>query len=93
MGKRKSARKPGSNKKKLAPLQTDFNCLFCNGVKAILCKIDKNEGKANLACKMCGIKWGCDIQDLDEPIDIYSYWIDACDEVAKEQYGRSSSKR
>ncbi|KAE8221584.1 hypothetical protein CF319_g5087 [Tilletia indica] len=86
MGKRKSAKKPNAGKKKLAPLQTNFNCLFCNGVAAILCKIDKNEGVGSLSCKLCGTKWSCPIQDLDEPIDIYSYWIDACDEVAAEQY-------
>ncbi|KAK0552526.1 hypothetical protein OC846_002776 [Tilletia horrida] len=91
MGKRKkSTRKPGAGKKKLEPLQTNFNCLFCNGIKAILCKIDKDNRIGSLSCKLCGTKWQCGIQPLDEAIDIYSYWIDACEEVAEEQYGSAS---
>ncbi|CAD6884160.1 unnamed protein product [Tilletia controversa] len=89
MGKRKSAKKPGS-KRKQEPLQTNFNCLFCNGVKAILCKIDKIEGVGSVSCKLCGTKWSCSIGDLDEAVDIYSYWVDACEEVAAEQYGTST---
>ncbi|KAK0526392.1 hypothetical protein OC834_004074 [Tilletia horrida] len=92
MGKRKSAKKPGSNKKKLEPLQTNFNCLFCNGVKAILCKMDRGEGVGALSCKLCGTKWSSPINQLDEPIDIYSMWIDACEEAAAEQYGSSSRR-
>ncbi|CAO3653203.1 unnamed protein product [Cunninghamella echinulata] len=73
MGKRKSKRKPV--KKLKQKLDTQFNCLFCNHENAI--------EFGHLTCKVCDISWQCSITYLDEPVDVYSAWIDACEEVNK----------
>lgn len=38
-----------------------------------------------LSCKICGQKFSADTTPLDQPIDVYSLWIDACEDVANEQ--------
>lgn len=38
-----------------------------------------------LSCKVCGQKFSADTTPLDQPIDVYSLWIDACEDVANEQ--------
>jgi transcription elongation factor Elf1 len=38
-----------------------------------------------LSCKICGQKFSADTNPLDQPIDVYSLWIDACEDVANEQ--------
>ncbi|KAI9299792.1 hypothetical protein BJ944DRAFT_143926, partial [Cunninghamella echinulata] len=67
-GKRKSKRKPV--KKLKQKLDTQFNCLFCNHENAIECKLDQSNKVGHLTY-------------LDEPVDVYSAWIDACEEVNK----------
>ncbi|KDN43944.1 Elf1-domain-containing protein [Tilletiaria anomala UBC 951] len=83
MGKRKSSRKPQGSKKR-EPLETQFTCLFCNHPKAVTCKIDTTARIGYLKCKVCGQEWSHDTDALSEPIDVYSLWIDACEEVNKE---------
>ncbi|ORE12725.1 hypothetical protein BCV71DRAFT_190552, partial [Rhizopus microsporus] len=65
-GKRKTKRKP--QKKLKAKLDTTFNCLFCNHENSVDCKIDH-------ANKLGHLNY------LDEPVDVYSAWIDACEDV------------
>ncbi len=38
-----------------------------------------------MSCKICGQKFSADTNPLDQPIDVYSLWIDACEDVANEQ--------
>ncbi|KAG2181827.1 hypothetical protein INT44_008643, partial [Umbelopsis vinacea] len=87
-GKRKSNRKPV---KRLKPeLDKQFNCLFCNHEKSIECKIDHQNKVGHLSCKVCDVSWQCPITYLDEAVDVYSAWIDACENVNKD---RGSSRR
>ncbi|KAI8388354.1 transcription elongation factor Elf1 like-domain-containing protein [Radiomyces spectabilis] len=79
MGKRKAKRKP--QKKLKAKLDTQFNCLFCNHEKSVECRLDQQNKVGHLACKICDVSWQCGITYLDEPVDVYSAWIDACEEV------------
>ncbi|KAI8391696.1 transcription elongation factor Elf1 like-domain-containing protein [Radiomyces spectabilis] len=79
MGKRKAKSKP--LKKLKAKLDIHFNCLFCNHEKSIECRMDQSNKVGHLACKICDISWQCSITYLDEPVDVYSAWIDACEEV------------
>ncbi|ORZ08968.1 transcription elongation factor Elf1 like-domain-containing protein [Absidia repens] len=81
MGKRKVKRKAA--KKVKDKLDTQFNCLFCNHEKSIECKLDQSNKVGHLNCKVCDIAWQCSITYLDEPVDVYSAWIDACEEVNK----------
>ncbi|KAF8609901.1 Elf1-domain-containing protein [Ceratobasidium sp. AG-I] len=79
MGKRKSSKKPASRIK--PTLDITFNCLFCHHEKSVTCKIDKREGLGYLTCKICAQTFQTKIHHLSEPIDVYSSWIDACDEA------------
>ncbi|KAA8901577.1 transcription elongation factor 1, partial [Sphaerosporella brunnea] len=80
-GKRKkSSRKPQGPKKR-EPLQTAFNCLFCNHEDAVTCKLDKKAGIGHLSCKICGQQFQSSINYLSHAVDVYSEWIDACDEI------------
>ncbi|KAL9618544.1 MAG: hypothetical protein Q9160_006728 [Pyrenula sp. 1 TL-2023] len=84
MGKRKkSSRKPQGAKKR-EPLATSFSCLFCNHDKAVTVRLDKKNGLGTLSCKICGQKYQSQINYLSQPVDVYSDWIDACEQVAKE---------
>jgi transcription elongation factor Elf1 len=65
------------------PLASTFTCLFCNHEKAIQVKLDKKAGVGNLHCKVCGQKFQTGINYLSAAVDVYSDWVDACEEVAK----------
>ncbi|ELU44979.1 Elf1 domain-containing protein [Rhizoctonia solani AG-1 IA] len=55
----------------------------------VTCKIDKKEGLGYLSCKICAQQY----QYLSEPIDVYSSWIDACDEAQASTRPAVSSRR
>ncbi|RCK62755.1 Transcription elongation factor 1 [Candida viswanathii] len=83
MGKRKSSsRKPA--KKIKQTLDTTFTCLFCNHEKLVICTIDKKNLLGELHCKICGQSFQTAIHGLSQPVDIYSDWIDACEDLAEE---------
>ncbi|KAF8538205.1 hypothetical protein BDD12DRAFT_843475 [Trichophaea hybrida] len=93
MGKRKkSSRKPQGPKKR-EPLSTTFNCLFCNHEDSVTCKLDKKGGVGSLSCKICGQQFQSSINYLSHAVDVYSEWIDACDEIANPKPAKSSSSR
>ncbi|CAR29750.1 hypothetical protein ZYGR_0AD04340 [Zygosaccharomyces rouxii] len=80
MGKRKKAtRKP---QRRLAlKLDTKFNCLFCNHDKSVNCTLDKKNSIGSLQCKICGQSFQTRINGLSQPVDVYSDWFDAVEEV------------
>lgn len=82
MGKRKSARKPV--KKIKQKLDVTFSCLFCNHEKSVICTLDKKNSLGELHCKICGQSFQTAINSLSQPVDIYSDWIDACEDLAEE---------
>lgn len=47
-------------------------------------KLDKKAGVGNLHCKVCGQKFQTGINYLSAAVDVYSDWIDACEDVAKD---------
>jgi transcription elongation factor Elf1 len=65
-------------------LATTFTCLFCNHENAIIVKMDKKGGVGNLYCKVCGQRFQTAINYLSVAADVYSDWIDACEDVAQE---------
>lgn len=91
MGKRKSSRKPV--KKVVAKLDSSFNCLFCNHNNSITCNLDKKILVGSLRCKICGTKFQTKINVLSQPVDVYSDWFDAVEEVNskdnRKSYGAS----
>lgn len=80
MGKRKkSTRTPA--KKLVLKLDTKFNCLFCNHDQSVSCTLDKKNSIGSLQCKICGQSFQTRINGLSQPVDVYSDWFDAVEEV------------
>ena len=80
MGKRKkSTRKP--TKRLVQKLDTKFNCLFCNHEKSVSCTLDKKNSIGTLSCKICGQSFQTRINSLSQPVEVYSEWFDAVEEV------------
>lgn len=82
MGKRKATRKPP--KKVRQKLEVTFTCLFCNHERSVICTLDKKNSLGELHCKVCGQSFQTAINSLSQPVDIYSDWIDACEDIAEE---------
>ncbi|KAL6043826.1 Transcription elongation factor 1 [Balamuthia mandrillaris] len=78
MGKRKSRKKPV--KRVAAKVPTAFDCPFCNHEKAVECKIDKENSIGIVSCNICSAEYKMVTNYLTEPIDVYSEWIDRCEE-------------
>lgn len=47
-------------------------------------KLDKKAGVGNLHCKVCGQRFQTGINYLSAAVDVYSDWVDACENVAQE---------
>lgn len=80
MAKRKSKRQAVS-KKPTEPLDTMFNCPFCNHEKSCEVKMDRAKNISTIACRICNEEFTTTINYLSEPIDVYSDWIDACEQA------------
>ncbi|KAL8454614.1 hypothetical protein Emed_000335 [Eimeria media] len=77
MGKRKSAAmKPKPNR--VPKLDKEFDCPFCSHSKAVKVELDRVRGIGALSCRVCGAVYNRAITRLDEGIDVYGDWIDAC---------------
>jgi len=79
MGKRKSAKKP-QPKKRQQPVPTTFDCPFCNHERTVECKLDKEKLIGQVRCSVCDASYQMVIHYLCEPVDVYSEWIDKCEE-------------
>ncbi|GAA5855280.1 hypothetical protein JCM9279_001931 [Rhodotorula babjevae] len=79
MGKRKSSKKPQTRIKQV--LDKSFRCVFCAHQGSVTCKLDNKLKVGRLDCKDCGQSFQTDITHLSEPVDLYSAWIDACEEA------------
>ncbi|CCD24478.1 Elf1p NDAI_0D01640 [Naumovozyma dairenensis CBS 421] len=80
MGKRKKSSR-GPVKKIVQKLNTKFNCLFCNHDNSVSCTLDKRNSIGSLQCKICGQSFQTRINGLSQPVDVYSDWFDAVEEV------------
>lgn len=89
MGKRKRATKPPP-KKKAPKLDTIFDCPYCGHEKTVDCVIDKSTSIGKVKCRICGVSHESVINKLEEAIDVYANWIDAC-EAANKDPGPSSA--
>ncbi|CAL9728202.1 transcription elongation factor 1 [Monosporozyma unispora] len=84
MGKRKKSSR-GPAKRVVQKLDTKFNCLFCNHDKSVSCTLDKKNSIGTLTCKICGQSFQTRINSLSQPVDVYSDWFDAVEEVNAER--------
>lgn len=44
--------------------------------------MNRDAAIGTLLCRICGVKWSCKVTHLDEPVDVYANWVDACEEAA-----------
>ncbi|RMZ02920.1 hypothetical protein D0862_05845 [Hortaea werneckii] len=87
MGKRKKSSRQPQGKKKREPLATQFKCVFCAHETSVGVSIDRKNKLGTLHCRQCGqhFQSKSPMDALMQPVDIYFEWIDACEDVAKEQ--------
>lgn len=83
MGKRKRATKPPPQKK-AAKLDKIFDCPFCGHEQTVDCVIERDINVGKVECRVCGVKFSTLINRLEEEIDVYSKWIDACEEANRD---------
>uniref|UniRef100_A0A7S3F8G6 Transcription elongation factor 1 homolog n=1 Tax=Prasinoderma singulare TaxID=676789 RepID=A0A7S3F8G6_9VIRI len=79
MGKRKSSKVIKKVKREV--VAKTFDCPFCNHERSVECKFDKIAETAMLFCRMCKVTYLTTINNLTEPIDVFSEWIDKCAEA------------
>ncbi|WOK98850.1 hypothetical protein Cni_G07562 [Canna indica] len=84
MGKRKSRRLNSAPTKVVPKLEVYFTCPFCNYAESVECTFDRKHNLAEAECWVCKARYATTIHRLTEPIDIYSEWLDKCEEVKKE---------
>lgn len=81
MGRRRSKRKPPPKNKPVMPLDQLFNCPFCNHEKSCDVKMDRQRNIATIRCQVCVEDYQTSINYLSEAVDVYSDWIDACEQA------------
>jgi len=79
MGRRKAAKKAKPKRKQL-PVPTTFDCPFCNHEKTVECKMDKERQIGSIRCSICDASYQMITSYLSEPVDVYSEWLDKCEE-------------
>eukprot|EP01057_Protomagalhaensia_wolfi_P002881 Protomagalhaensia_wolfi_Nauph_80__2880@NODE_2976_length_928_cov_815_245219_g2333_i0_p1_GENE_NODE_2976_length_928_cov_815_245219_g2333_i0NODE_2976_length_928_cov_815_245219_g2333_i0_p1_ORF_typecomplete_len182_score52_12Elf1/PF05129_13/1_3e23Rubredoxin/PF00301_20/0_28Rubredoxin/PF00301_20/4_NODE_2976_length_928_cov_815_245219_g2333_i0363908 len=80
MGKREPRRR-APIKAPLPKLDSEFDCPFCAALKSVQVQIKKRELIAQLQCRACLVEYQTAVGPLDEPVDVFSLWIDSCEEV------------
>mmetsp|Transcript_4139 Transcript_4139/g.4279 ORF Transcript_4139/g.4279 Transcript_4139/m.4279 type:complete len:96 (-) Transcript_4139:165-452(-) len=86
MGRRKAAKKVV--KKKKASVARVFKCLFCNHQDVVSCQMDMKSMTGELSCRICDAKFQTSINNLSDPIDVFSEWLDeTSDRQAEESKG------
>lgn len=80
MGKRKPRRR-APTRPPAPKLDSEFDCPFCASLKSVQVQIKKRELIAQLHCRMCNVDYQTSVGPLDEPVDVFSLWIDSCEEV------------
>lgn len=58
-----------------------FDCPFCAHGNCVEVKMNRQEKVGQLKCRICNVDYTKRIEYLDEPVDVYSDWIDQCERV------------
>lgn len=83
MGKRRKAQAPVA---KVRPkLAKHFECPFCNSHASVDVKIDRVQGAGKAECGVCGQNFTAHTGMLDEAVDLYHAWLDACEDAIGQQ--------
>lgn len=62
-------------------VDTTFNCPFCNSSKSVSCHMDWEMERGTVECSQCKQSHTGRINHLTEAVDLYSDWLDACEEA------------
>ncbi|UKK01181.2 hypothetical protein MACK_001994 [Theileria orientalis] len=65
-------------------IDREFHCNKCQHDKSVSIKIDMRSAVGFLKCRICGVDFSTRITSLDEPIDVYTAWIDDLREKEKQ---------
>jgi transcription elongation factor Elf1 len=68
--------------KRRPKLAKRFKCPFCANDDTVECKMDFKLGIGSLNCRLCGASYQMPIHHLNEPIDVFSEWLDDCEAAA-----------
>ena len=79
MGRRKKSAKP--EKRVVNRVPSSFDCPFCNHTETVECKIDRRKGSGTIRCRICEASFQMLVGSLTEAVDIYTEWIDQCEQV------------
>ncbi|KAJ3443466.1 transcription elongation factor 1 [Anaeramoeba flamelloides] len=86
MGRRKSKKaKPKRVVKR--PLETVFNCPFCNHHESVTVKLKRIDAIATLMCVVCKREFRSQITNLSAAIDVYYEWLDFCEKETNKSDG------
>ncbi|KAJ6226962.1 transcription elongation factor 1 [Anaeramoeba flamelloides] len=86
MGRRKSKKaKPKRVVKR--PLETVFNCPFCNHHESVTVKLKRIDAIATLLCVVCKREFRSQITNLSAAIDVYYEWLDFCEKETNKTDG------
>lgn len=80
MGRKKTLRSKLKPKKRKSALESRFNCPECSNENVVQCKVDRKINRGSAFCTVCGASYGCSVNNLTQPIDVYSNWIDSLTE-------------
>ncbi|UKJ88801.1 hypothetical protein MACJ_002047 [Theileria orientalis] len=73
-------------------IDREFHCNKCQHDKSVSIKIDMRSALGFLKCRICGVDFATRITSLDEPIDVYTAWIDDLREKEKQGAAIEQSK-
>jgi transcription elongation factor Elf1 len=74
-GKRKSKKKVVGKVKLTVP--KIFKCPYCANDGSVEAKLDRQAETGSVTCRVCGESFQARISTLDDPVDVYTAWIDA----------------
>lgn len=77
-GKRKSKKKVTGKVKDTVP--KIFKCPFCAHDGSVEAKLDRKAETGVVSCRVCGESFQSRITTLDDPVDVYTAWIDALED-------------
>lgn len=80
MGRRKKSSVKKAVKRQRPKVSTQFKCPFCNHDDSVEAMMDYERQTGNLKCRVCGAEYSATINYLSEPVDVFSEWIDHCEE-------------
>lgn len=78
MGRRKVRRTKIKKTPLVQPIEKRFACPKCHQDSVVQCRIMKVQKRGYAFCSVCEAQFRCKANNLTNPIDVYSEWVDEC---------------